>query len=51
MGCSVNGIGEALKADVALYGTKDEAIIYKNGHKYKVVPHKLAFAELTKIIK
>jgi (E)-4-hydroxy-3-methylbut-2-enyl-diphosphate synthase len=50
MGCSVNGIGECIKADIGVYGNKTHSFIYKHGKLFKTVVHNQAFPILKELI-
>jgi len=51
MGCVVNGIGEGKHADIGVAGTKDGAVIFKDGSIIKVVKKEKIYDELTAMIK
>ena len=51
MGCIVNGLGEAREADLAVVGTKEFALITKEGKVIKKVKKEKALEELKKQIR
>ncbi|MCR5229326.1 MAG: flavodoxin-dependent (E)-4-hydroxy-3-methylbut-2-enyl-diphosphate synthase [Solobacterium sp.] len=50
MGCPVNGMQEASRADVGIAGSKDSGILFRKGKLIRTVPQKDLAAELKKEI-
>ncbi len=50
MGCPVNGMQEAARADVGIAGSKDSGILFRKGKLIRTVPQKDLAAELKKEI-
>ncbi len=51
MGCVVNGIGEGKHADIGIAGTKNGAVLFKNGQIVKTLSAENIFTELLCVIK
>ena len=50
MGCPVNGMQEASRADIGIAGSYDSGILFKHGEILRKVPQKDLAAELKKEI-
>ena len=50
LGCSVNGIGEGMHADIGVAGGMKNGIIFHHGKIIKTVPEKDVFKEIKKLI-